>query len=273
RTMQAELKRVAGNFLAALTDIDAIRVLELTDFESFVLDKLECQNHAEQDLRQGLVSPAALFETYPCLETKYYDQYFVCPADNVPFSGTIYDAQTLLPLENITINFTTPSNPNISTTSLQDGSYQIILQLNQSSTVDIEVNQLGYLPYSHQEEITLGQSYLQDIYLIPEENNAFVIEDENLSISWEESNADTDKSILLMPNPASKEAIIQWKGSGFAPSYIKIYDIHGKLVTQEKWENNKPHLIDTSKWLEGIYFVIIETNQQEKRYKKLVIMK
>lgn len=92
-------------------------------------------------------------------------------------------------------------------------------------------------------------------------------------ISWEESNADTDKSILLMPNPASKEAIIQWKGSGFAPSNIKIYDIHGKLVTQEKWENNKPHLIDTSKWLEGIYFVIIETNQQEKRYKKLVIMK
>ncbi|MCZ2128729.1 MAG: T9SS type A sorting domain-containing protein [Bacteroidia bacterium] len=78
RTMQAELKRVAGNYQSALAAIENIRSTALSPFENFVLDKLECQNHAEQDLREGVVSPDSVFSLYPCL-----DGYFVeVPSEN-----------------------------------------------------------------------------------------------------------------------------------------------------------------------------------------------
>ncbi len=91
--------------------------------------------------------------------------------------------------------------------------------------------------------------------------------------SVDKEEAETEKSaVLLYPNPATNEVTLKWK-QGFKTADARVYDINGRLVAQKAWKEESPLILHTDTWAGGVYFVQIETSEQERLHMKLVISK
>lgn len=81
-------------------------------------------------------------------------------------------------------------------------------------------------------------------------------------------NAKSD--ILLFPNPANTEISLKWK-DGFKSSVVKIYDMNGRLVHQQNWNESQQLTVNVSGWPSGIYFINVNAGSSENINRKLII--
>lgn len=87
--------------------------------------------------------------------------------------------------------------------------------------------------------------------------------------------SDLKNNVNIYPNPAKEEVNILFKISGASTVKISIYDQSGKLLLSNMSsgifpKGNFTKTIDTSKFAEGIYIMVVETNEY-KESKKLII--
>lgn len=83
-----------------------------------------------------------------------------------------------------------------------------------------------------------------------------------------EENAKSD--ILLFPNPANTEISLKWK-EGFKSSVVKIYDMNGRLVHQQNWNESQQLTVNVSGWPSGVYFINVNVGSSESINRKLII--
>jgi hypothetical protein len=79
-------------------------------------------------------------------------------------------------------------------------------------------------------------------------------------------------NINLYPNPAQDKIIVFAEGNDNITSY-KIYNLHGKLMNENKLNAQKQTEIYTSNYKTGIYIIEVETDQGYKVSKKIEIIK
>jgi subtilisin family serine protease len=83
-----------------------------------------------------------------------------------------------------------------------------------------------------------------------------------------EENAKSD--ILLFPNPANSEISLKWR-QGFKPAEVKVYDMNGRMIHNQSWNENNQLTINVSNWNSGIYFINVNTGTSESISRKLII--
>ena len=74
----------------------------------------------------------------------------------------------------------------------------------------------------------------------------------------------SENEITIYPNPTS--SIVRFDFAGNEVNWIKIIDLSGKLIAT-KTSVNRNESIDISKFPNGIYFVLIKTDEKEISYK------
>lgn len=264
-----ELMRLASNYTMALNEIENVITEVMADSaKSFILTKLECITHAEQDLFEGRVSPDSLFDLYSCLDA-HYPQLSLGSEDSVGqayISGVVYDAFTLLPLDSVIISFTSATG-NFSTVSLSDGSFSTEVEINGELPFTISINHPGYLPYSDTDTIYTEQTLTKVIYLTPEEGLESKVD--NTKMQNPKIPEYNKTSVLIYPNPASNELFVKQIPEN-TNSAFEIYNLLGKKVLNGSL-NGEENSIDIRALNTGIYVIRVKTFSQTFSYKFAVI--
>ncbi len=97
------------------------------------------------------------------------------------------------------------------------------------------------------------------------------VQEECLFTNFVSSNIELEKSqsVQLSPNPASEEVTISLNDEGTALRKIEVFNAQGELVLIKN-TNQKQNKIKLNDWVEGIYIIVLTTDE-DRISKKLII--
>jgi hypothetical protein len=101
-------------------------------------------------------------------------------------------------------------------------------------------------------------------------NNTIVVNEDKSKL--EQSSAEAVKNdVLIVPNPASELAKLNFTEPIFAKINLSIFDVAGKMIEQKTFDNSNAIEINLANYPSGVYLVKINTAQGEKFAKRLVV--
>ncbi len=81
----------------------------------------------------------------------------------------------------------------------------------------------------------------------------------------------TDFDVKVFPNPSPDEVWIQLIGNPDSEQWVKIFDLSGKLVYSSEHKTGLVKL-PVSEWQKGVYQVLVENSESQKRKTQLLIV-
>jgi hypothetical protein len=203
--------------------------------------------NANHQITFDVTNTGSTQQTY---KAKRYDVTLNAGADAYfCFAGTCYGPSTLVSPDNLVLN------AGQSASQLAGNYNMLVADLDEGSTVGLSV-----IKYTFFNVNTAADS----VQLTVRYNGAPTnIKENGLNI----------QHVMLSPNPASQNSILNIKASGNSSAKISIYNSLGSIVSEEKAElikgENKINL-SLSNLNSGIYFVNIENNTG-KLTKRLIV--
>ncbi|MCK5539196.1 MAG: T9SS type A sorting domain-containing protein [Bacteroidales bacterium] len=80
----------------------------------------------------------------------------------------------------------------------------------------------------------------------------------------------TNINLKVYPNPATYTVTIE-SSETINDVLFQVVDINGKLILNEKINEMKTHSINCETWINGVYFISLSNNQNNKYSTKLII--
>jgi Secretion system C-terminal sorting domain len=86
-----------------------------------------------------------------------------------------------------------------------------------------------------------------------------------------EQNSTVENDVLIVPNPASELAKLNFIEPIFAKIEVSVFDARGRTIEQKTFDNSNAIEINLANYVNGVYLIKIKTEQGEKFAKRLVV--